>query len=192
MYGGIHFRFDNEDGLACGTDIGNYVANHLFQPADRGLDAALVDGTLVIQGSEGHDLVRLAKSRNQIVVYADGRQLASFALADVQSIAIDVHGGNDLVLIDDGIRIAATIFGGAGHDVLYGGGANDRIDGGDGRDLIFGVAGNDDLLGGAGDDILFGLAGNDLLDGGDGDDLLFGGAGLDTLIGGSGRNRMFQ
>jgi hypothetical protein len=32
MYGGIHFRFANEDGLASGQDIGAWTFTHYLQP----------------------------------------------------------------------------------------------------------------------------------------------------------------
>ncbi len=35
IYGGIHWDFDNEDGLACGRKVGEYVARHFFRPASE-------------------------------------------------------------------------------------------------------------------------------------------------------------
>jgi hypothetical protein len=192
MYGGIHFRFDNEDGLVSGTEIGDYVMDNLFRPADLGVEVGLVGNSLVVHGSQGLDLLRLDRRGGQLLVWDGARRLGTFSLASIASIAIDAHAGNDLVLVDESLRIAATIFGGAGHDVLIGGGGDDLLDGGQGHDVIFGGDGEDDLFGGEGDDALFGLSGHDSLSGGDGDDLLVGGRGLDTLIGGQGRNRLIQ
>jgi len=43
IYGGIHWAFDNTDGLACGRDVGEYVAGHFFRPrADAELPLDLV------------------------------------------------------------------------------------------------------------------------------------------------------
>jgi hypothetical protein len=36
LYGGIHWRFDNEVGLETGREIGGFVANHLLQPRGGG------------------------------------------------------------------------------------------------------------------------------------------------------------
>ena len=33
IYGGIHWDFDNTDGLTCGRQVAGYVAEHHFQPA---------------------------------------------------------------------------------------------------------------------------------------------------------------
>jgi Ca2+-binding RTX toxin-like protein len=76
-----------------------------------------------------------------------------------------------------------TIDGGAGNDLLTGGGARSVIIGGTGNDILYGAAGNDILLGGDGNDDLFGGDGNDVLVGGNGNDILNGGNGRDVLIG---------
>lgn len=65
-----------------------------------------------------------------------------------------------------------TLKGGAGDDIIIGGGGGDTLSGGAGQDL---------LIGGEGDDDLHGDGGNDFLVGGSGNDTLSGGAGTDTL-----------
>jgi hypothetical protein len=35
IYGGIHWDFDNTDGLKCGRALGEHVAKHFFDRADR-------------------------------------------------------------------------------------------------------------------------------------------------------------
>ncbi|HZL88513.1 MAG TPA: phosphatase PAP2 family protein [Pirellulaceae bacterium] len=174
MYGGIHWRFDNEDGLIAGRRLGRFVAGNFFEPADLGVIARLVDGTLVIVGSQERDHIDVDISQGKLVVRDFGRKIGSFALANVEEISIDVKGGNDFVLLGNEIRTSATIHGGAGNDLLFGGRANDTI------------------AGDGGNDLLFGLLGDDQLDGGAGSDLLFGGTGLDTLVGGPGKNKRFQ
>jgi hypothetical protein len=32
LYGGIHFRFANEDGMKAGIDIGEWTFTHVLQP----------------------------------------------------------------------------------------------------------------------------------------------------------------
>jgi Ca2+-binding RTX toxin-like protein len=84
-------------------------------------------------------------------------------------------GGNDVITLNEasGALPKASLFGGAGNDVLTGGSGND---------LLFGQADNDTLLGKGGFDALFGGAGNDTLTGGDADDQMFGEAGDDRMI----------
>jgi len=45
LYGGIHWRFDNEVGLETGREIGGFVADHLLQPRGRGHHRGGDDGS---------------------------------------------------------------------------------------------------------------------------------------------------
>ncbi|MBX9623732.1 MAG: hypothetical protein K2X82_07945, partial [Gemmataceae bacterium] len=88
--------------------------------------------------------------------------------------ALDVSGGGgDDLLINESDN-PVTLRGGAGNDVLLGGG---------GADALFGDDDNDTLAGGAGVDALDGGAGNDELvwEAGRGVDQIAGGTGTDTL-----------
>jgi Ca2+-binding RTX toxin-like protein len=209
LYGGIHFSFDNNDGLTAGTAIGSYVASKLFQTQTLGAKASLVGSVLVVTGSENADNISIVKQGNEYVVLGTGVP-QKFSAAAVTSFSIDARGGNDRVFINPTLAISAAILGGAGNDLLFGGAGNDTIDGGSGHDLIYGMAGNDSLLGGDGNDFLWGGNGNDVikgglgndwlygdagaddLDGEGGDNWLFGGAGIDLLASGTGKNRLFQ
>lgn len=209
LYGGIHFNFDNNDGLAAGRSIGQYVASRLFQSATLPTKSSLIGDTLVVTGSNNSDNITVLRQGQQIVVLGGGAP-QRYTLAQIAAISVDARGGNDRVFIDPSLSINATILGGAGNDILFGGGGNDNIDGGIGNDLIFGMAGNDTLLGGDGNDNLYGGNGNDTLKGGAGkdwlfgelgdddldgeadDDWLFGGLGTDLLVGGTGKNKVFQ
>jgi Ca2+-binding RTX toxin-like protein len=98
--------------------------------------------------------------------------------------------GND-VIIGGGAK--DTINGDAGDDVIFGYRGADTVDGGTGNDTIYGddlgyngIAGDDVLRGGAGNDTLYGGARTDRLEGGDNNDLLYGGLGGDNLLGGAG------
>ena len=90
-----------------------------------------------------------------------------------------------------GERIACTITGTEGDDVLVGTEGADVICGLGGNDILRGRAGNDTLRGGRGADRLYGHAGSDTLRGGKGADRLYGQAGSDTLIGGRGNDRLY-
>lgn len=174
LYGGIHFQFDNEDGLKAGRRLGEYVVNNFFEPERRGRAAGLVGDILVVIGSDHNDVLSLSLSDGKFIVNSFGHRLAAFNTSNVKTIVISARDGNDIVELGDEIVLPATIFGGDGHDLLTGGHANDTIFGEDGHD------------------ILFGLFGDDLLDGGDGNDILIGGLGDDILLGRRGRNLLFQ
>ena len=172
LYGGIHWSFDNNVGLDAGAALGRYVVSNFLQTVDQKPVAGLVNGELIIIGTDDHDHLHIDLNRGALVVRANGMRLGSFD-AGALAIVADGRGAGDLIRISQRITIAAELYGGAGNDLIQGGSGNDRIFGEDGRD------------------ILFGHAANDLLDGGAGDDWLFGGLGLDVLIGGP-RNHLFQ
>lgn len=93
------------------------------------------------------------------------------AFASATAVSGDGGSGNDELVASDA-ALAATLTGGEGDDVLFGGALADVLDGGSGRDLLRGGAGDDVLRGGAGDDVLDGNLGADTIDGGDGVDVL--------------------
>lgn len=157
LYGGIHYRFDNEDGLIAGTTIGRFVAARFF----RALPSALVvDGTLDLLGTERADIILLQQLGSNLYVWINGRLNGKYSTSAIQSITVDARGGNDFVSLLL-VNIPSTINGGDGNDFLYGGSRNDTLNGGAGHDYLFGMAGNDTLNGDAGDDWLFGGVGSD-------------------------------
>ena len=92
------------------------------------------------------------------------------------------------------------LYGGEGHDQLYGGFGDDRLYGGTGNDILHGEDGDDRLYGGSGTDTLFGHEGDDIIFGNEGNDLLIGHNGNDDLyglddddriIGGNGDDRIY-
>jgi hypothetical protein len=190
IYGGIHFQIDSNAGQGIGANVANYVLNTRLRPAATEAVARVIDGELRVTGTQGADVLNVTRSGGALVVWANGERIGQFA-EPITTIVLDARGGNDLILLGPNVDLAAEIYGGAGNDLITGGGGDDRIYGEDGSDLLLGLSGNDRLDGGAGDDFLFGGLGNDVLIGGLGDDWLFGGIGVDDLDGGSGRNRLF-
>jgi Ca2+-binding RTX toxin-like protein len=57
--------------------------------------------------------------------------------------------GDDNLQVAGGLKLAAWLDGGAGHDVIFGGLGNDHLLGGRGYDLLVGDAGTDRLNGNA-------------------------------------------
>jgi extracellular elastinolytic metalloproteinase len=76
------------------------------------------------------------------------------------------QGGDDDIEVAGGIGVQAWLYGGAGNDLLKGGG---------GLSMLMGGAGDDTLIGGSGRGLLIGGQGADRLVGGASDDLLIGG-----------------
>jgi Ca2+-binding RTX toxin-like protein len=64
---------------------------------------------------------------------------------------VNLNGGDD-TFINNSATSTITVYGGAGNDILIGGGGNDTLYGGIGNDTLNGRGGNDTLYGGAGSD----------------------------------------
>ncbi|HMP17339.1 MAG TPA: phosphatase PAP2 family protein, partial [Gemmatales bacterium] len=164
LYGGIHFRFDNQAGLEAGLQIGNYVAQN-FMIGRRGSAYLQIHPfqtdhlTLFIAGSNRADLITLTQHSNQYLLNLNGQRLR-YDLSSVQAIQIHARDGNDRVLISKRVTQGVTVYGGNGHDLIRGGSGNDFLHGGAGNDRIFGGNGNDTLIGGPGKNLLRGGRGN--------------------------------
>src|SRR5688500_8957445 len=147
----------------------------------RLLSAALVDGVLVIVGTDADDVIAVSHDASNVFVNDNG-VMSTFDRAAVQSVSMSGMDGNDtLQVLDDMGEFFAPIHsdGGAGDDFIDGAAGDDVLNGGDGADYLFGYGGNDHLNGGEGADFLAGMAGDDHADGGAGDDMVFGGEGND-------------
>ena len=169
----------------------------------------LTNGILGIQGSSstGTDLTaNLVNNGKSISASADKGHVMVVPLSAVKQIHITGGSGNDVVFVDQNIKLPVTILGGNGNDQIRGGGGyNTIIEGngnnwvtgrgwsnyitaGDGNNTLLGAAGNDTLIAGNGYDSLDGAGGNDILTAGNGNDSLTGDAGNDTLTAGSGKD----
>lgn len=82
--------------------------------------------------------------------------------------SVDVEAGDESDYLDFRyLGVPATVNGGDGSDILYGGSDNDALYGGDGDDILQGDSGDDRLVGGGGADSLSGEDGEDTVDYGD-------------------------
>ena len=170
IYGGIHFNFDNVEGLKAGEKIGQLVANTFLTIKPT---VSLTNGVLTVTGSNANDTIRLDQYSGGVLVNINGQILMRTLSSSVKKIVVDAGDGDDSVAISNTFNIETLIYGGAG---------NDYLSGGSGKDVIYGGAGNDRIYGNAGNDQLFGNDGDDILDGGLGADSHSGGTGLDTLF----------
>jgi Ca2+-binding RTX toxin-like protein len=116
--------------------------------------------TIVIDGTNGDDVIQLFSAGNQLTVVglASTVTISNFDVND--RIVINGLGGDDVIVASE--HTADTI--------------KLTADGGDGDDILIGSPGNDTLLGGAGDDVLIGNGGQDILDGGPGDNIVLNAA----------------
>jgi Ca2+-binding RTX toxin-like protein len=125
--------------------------------------------------------VELSTNGQQLEVTIDSAAPQRFDVAAVRKIVVQARGGDDVILVDADVTIAACINGGSGDDAITAGGADTTLRGG---------SGNDSLTGGDGDDMLRGRGGEDTIDGVDGNDMLTGGRGDDSLAGEHGDDRI--
>lgn len=147
---------------------------------------------LTVYGGSAGDTVTGGSYRDIIQVY-DGANV------------VDAGAGNDVVVY--AARLANTLYGGDGDDLLYAGGSEfdpldftvygGVVDDSHGSDItgferfaIYGGRSNDFALTGDGRDRLHGYFGNDTLDGGAGNDLIKGQVHDDSLYGGDGDDRL--
>jgi len=157
---------------------------------------ALPTGILSITGDNLANAITIGRDAAGKILVNGGAVTPSGGIptvANTKLLNVFGLGGDDVLSIDEtnGALPAASLFGGAGDDVLNGGSGadqlfgqadNDVLNGKGGADQLFGGTGDDTLIGGDGADTLFGEAGNDLLvwNPGDDSDVFEGGSGTDT------------
>jgi Ca2+-binding RTX toxin-like protein len=141
---------------------------------------------LIWGGTNGVDAVYFfSTAANTVVIYATFENTLPISRGlTVTGVTGKVvafgHGHNDVLIAELLVHQHASLFGGAGNDLLVGGLRADTLFGGEGNDLLLGgtqlTSGNDLLFGDAGDDVLMGHTGSDTLWGGAGSDLMLGDA----------------
>jgi Ca2+-binding RTX toxin-like protein len=181
--------------------------------------ALTAEGELLIYGTNDRDIFDITERKishvDHIRVEAKFHKSSDplnvvydFPASQVESITVQLGGGDDdlssekKIAIDffvdggqgnDDIRTAAgndTIIDLAGNNDIRSEDGNDRITTGAGHDSIRGGKGSDLVRAGAGDDTLEGEEGNDILLGEEGADRLNGDQARDLLIGGIGADRL--
>ena len=78
LYGGIHWSFDNNVGLTAGTAVGEYVVANFLRPVEREAAAGVVNGELIVVGTDGGDLLHVVRAGTALVVWANGERLGQF------------------------------------------------------------------------------------------------------------------
>jgi Ca2+-binding RTX toxin-like protein len=126
---------------------------------------------LVVGGSTGTDVIVVHPAANGGIAVAIREITFQTLLTQVFTQPIDRivvygQGGNDVIVVSDGIKLPSEVYAGSGNNVLIGGGGNN---------LLVGGAGNNVLVGGKGRNVMIGGAGKDRIFGGPKDDILIGG-----------------
>jgi uncharacterized protein (TIGR03118 family) len=132
------------------------------------VQATLTNGALIITGSrdDDHVMVKLDNREQQVVVTDEGKPVGTFDLSAVGTVQFNGLAGNDRIQVSNRLGVQTVLMGGAGDDMLIGGGGDNVLVGGTGNDQLFGQTGRDVLIGGEGLDRLLGRANDDLLIGG--------------------------
>jgi len=191
LYGGIHWSFDNDDGLRSGHLLGDFVYQNFLKRQANSPTAGVVGSDLIVVGDDRDNAITFERIGPNVVVRNAGLSLGSFSSSGFTNLIVDGRGGHDFILLGQNWLVASTILGGSGNDRIFGGLADDMIDAGMGRDMVFGLSGNDRIRGGAGDDFLYGGDGDDTINGDQGNDYLFGESGADSLFGNDGDDWLF-
>lgn len=187
------------DGLAGGA-----ASDHVF--GGEGLDTLYGDdGSDELFGEAGADLLFGGRSADRLfggdgddMAYGDEGQDRIYGGAGDDTLFATVmfdfgdgETGDDSFNFVEGPGAGASLFGGAGADVLNGGRGGDLLRGGGENDHVYGGVGEDTLRGQKGDDRLEGGEDDDVVRGGGGADRIRGEGGEDRLFGGSDRDRIF-
>ena len=135
--------------------------------------------SVTVNGTQGADAIAVTADGGAIVVERPQRARRSLFAADAtDKLTINGQGGDDIIdasALAAG-KIALTLNGGLGNDMIIGSGGDDLINGGDGNDVAHMGAGDDVFVWNPGDD-------NDTIDGQDGTDtMLFNGANIAEKI----------
>lgn len=132
-------------------------------------------GVLTVTGdaeANNVSIVRGGTENSQLLVRVGDATIRTIAYAEVNSITVNLLGGNDTLRTGENVVKPMNVSGGEGNDNLTTGGAADTVHGNQGNDTINGSAGNDNL---------FGDDGTDTMNGGSGGDSFTGGGGFDTV-----------
>lgn len=130
--------------------------------------------TVTVIGSQAADLITVFDHAGIITVDGLSADVNLYAAEATDRLTINGQGGNDTIDASglDAGKIALTINGGFGTDVMIGSAGDDLINGGDGNDVALMGAGDDTFVWNPGDD-------NDTIEGQVGSDtMLFNGANI--------------
>ena len=108
--------------------------------------------TLVVQGTEGNDVITVSQHGSNLRVQISGAGVAydHYFAQPISRIEVYGQGGNDQITVAPNVTAPAFVFAGAGNDVLRAGGGASVLVGGRGNNVLFGGAGPSILIAGTG------------------------------------------
>jgi Ca2+-binding RTX toxin-like protein len=117
---------------------------------------------LVVGGTTGPDTILFlsGSAPGSVQVNLNGSTLGPFE--PTGRIIAFGQAGNDQICVSSAITLPSELHGGAGDDLLVGGGADNILVGGTGDDILIGSGKHNVLIGGLGSDLLIG-SGDDLM-----------------------------
>ena len=195
---------------ALGLDVSSLSDADVAGALVGAVGADLVESILLHHVSPGTNLLadiqneRLIETLEGTPIAFDGTELVDAepdidnaapisGLTDIEAANGVIHAIDGVILpLDLGTPTKQVLNGTRNDDVLYGGGANDRLFGGSGDDILLGGEGKDKLAGWFGDDWMIGGAGADRMRGNFGDDTMIGGGGDDRVSGGFGHDTIID
>jgi hypothetical protein len=142
-----------------------------LRPGDT---ASIVNGTLVVGGTNGPDSIALSADATtaQVVFDNDVANAQHFPLTDFNAISVSLGNGDDQFTEASAVLAnkALTVDGGNGNDTIHTGDGADTIFGGNGDDTVDAGRGNDTVSLGNGNDFFVWTPGegSDAVDGGNG------------------------
>lgn len=143
-------------------------------------DAALLDGTFILDGGGGDDHLVIDWSGVTTEIRNVALTTEGF-IAGIGETSVEISGFESLALTAGTAPTTIYAFALDEDNVLIGGPSDDSFDSGDGDDSLVGNGGDDRLASRVGDDTLIGGQGEDHLRVGTGDTSVRGGDGSDTL-----------
>ncbi len=168
-FGSVAVR--SEGGFAISDALapnGGTIQFFKFEPdAPAGPSAVLdANGNVIVTGTGDADGFIIRVSGGALIVSEGTTQLGSFPIGAggvTGSVVVNGGAGDDVIGVAPNVNVPIEAYGGAGNDLISGGGAADILVGGEGNDVLVGGGGRDLLIGGRGADIIIGNTEDDIL-----------------------------
>lgn len=110
IYAGIHFNFDNVEGLNSGAKLGEFALRRFLTRPDVPVSARLTGGELLITGTSRADQFSITREKGLILVMSGNNRLGSFSASLVTSVIVNTGGGQNVVRAKN-LNMSVLVFG---------------------------------------------------------------------------------